>query len=199
MCETLDIPKSTYYQSLHKTESNRDRENREFTEKIIQIHEDSKKRYGAPKIHEILVKQGHKISLNRVQRLMKKAGIQSIIVKKFRPTSSKEKVEERENIIKRDFSTTAINQKWVGDITYIHTLRDGWCYLASVLDLHSSKSTALLGEVGVVGFCLAKCVSLTFRLSQITTHTEALSQAIKYLLKVTSKHQIKLTYLCPKY
>ncbi|WP_238456063.1 IS3 family transposase [Lederbergia galactosidilytica] len=139
MCETLDMPKSTYYQSLHKTESNRDRERREFTEKIIQIHEDSKKRYGAPKIHEILVKQGHKISINRVQRLMKKAGIQSIIVKKFRSTPSKEKVEERENILKRDFTTTAINQKWVGDITYIHTLRDGWCYLASVLDLHSRK------------------------------------------------------------
>jgi len=70
---------------------------------------------------------------------MKKADIQSIIVKKFRPTASKEKVEERENIINRDFSTTTINQKWVGDITYIHTLRDGWCYLASVLDLHSRK------------------------------------------------------------
>src|SRR5699024_7875611 len=58
---------------------------------------------------------------------------------KFNPTPSSEKVEERENIIKRDFSTTMINQKWVGDITYIHTLRDGWCYLASVLDLHSRK------------------------------------------------------------
>ncbi|MDY0406672.1 IS3 family transposase [Virgibacillus sp. 179-BFC.A HS] len=139
MCETLDIPKSTYYQSLNKTESNRDRENREFTEKIIQIHEESKKRYGAPKIHETLEKQGHKISLKRVQRLMKVADIRSIIVKKFRPTPSKEKVEERENIINRDFSTTTINQKWVGDITYIHTLRDGWCYLASVLDLHSRK------------------------------------------------------------
>ncbi|MEI3598603.1 IS3 family transposase [Oceanobacillus sp. MO10714A] len=139
MCETLDIPKSTYYQSLNKTESNRDRENRELTEKIIEIHEASKKRYGAPKIHEILVKQGHKVSFNRVQRLMKKAGIRSITVKKFRPTPSKEKVEERENILKRDFSTTTINQKWVGDITYIHTLRDGWCYLASVLDLHSKK------------------------------------------------------------
>ncbi|WP_442946280.1 IS3 family transposase [Oceanobacillus sp. MO10714A] len=139
MCETLDIPKSTYYQSLNKTESNRDRENRELTEKIIEIHEASKKRYGAPKIFKILKKQGHKVSFNRVQRLMKKAGIRSITVKKFRPTPSKEKVEERENILKRDFSTTTINQKWVGDITYIHTLRDGWCYLASVLDLHSKK------------------------------------------------------------
>ena len=68
MCETLDIPKSTYYQSLHKTESNRERENRKFTELIKQIHEESKKRYGAPKIHEMLEKQGHKTSLKRVQR-----------------------------------------------------------------------------------------------------------------------------------
>ena len=143
MCETLDIPKNTYYQSLRKTESNRNRENREFTERIRQIHEESKKRYGAPKIHKILVKQGHKISLNRLQRLMKKAGIRSIVVKKFRPTPSKDKVEERENIIKRNFSTTTINQKWVGDITYIYTLRDGWCYLASVLDLHSRKVTGV--------------------------------------------------------
>jgi hypothetical protein len=60
MCETLNIPKSTYYQSFHKTESNRDRERREFTEMIVQIHEDSKKRYGVPKIHKVLENQGHK-------------------------------------------------------------------------------------------------------------------------------------------
>ena len=139
MCETLDIPRSTYYESLNKTESNRDRENRDYTEKIIHIHKESKKRYGAPKIHEKLKKQGYPISIKRVQRLMKKAGIKSITVKKFRPTTSKHKIEERENIIKRDFTTSMINEKWVGDITYIHTLRHGWCYLASVLDLHTKK------------------------------------------------------------
>jgi putative transposase len=70
---------------------------------------------------------------------MKKAGIRSIIVKKFRPTPSKEKVIERDNILKQDFNTTNLNQKWVGDITYINTLKDGWCYLASVMDLHTKK------------------------------------------------------------
>ena len=139
MCQTLDIPRSTYYESLTKTESNRDRENREYTDKIRQIHEESKKRYGAPKIHKALEKQGYSISLKRVQRLMRKAGIKSITVKKFRPTASKQKVAERENIINRNFSTTTVNEKWVGDITYIHTLRHGWCYLASVLDLHTKK------------------------------------------------------------
>jgi len=48
-------------------------------------------------------------------------------------------VKERENLLEQDFSTNSINEKWVSDITYIHTVKDGWCYLASVLDLHSKK------------------------------------------------------------
>src|SRR5699024_6132208 len=58
---------------------------------------------------------------------------------KFRPTPSKEKVVERGNILQRDFSSQTSNEKWVGDITYIHTLRHDLCYLASVMDLHTKK------------------------------------------------------------
>lgn len=139
MCDLLDIPRSTYYQSFNKTISNRKRENNELTKRIIEIHSESKGRYGAPKIHHLLEKEGYDVSIKRVQRLMKKAEIRSITVKKFRPTPSKELVVERENILERDFSTTTINEKWVGDITYIHTLKDGWCYLASVMDLYTKK------------------------------------------------------------
>jgi len=150
MCDVLDVPRSTYYKSLNKTISNRDRENKELTERIIQIHNDSNKRYGAPKIHHLLVEEGYHVSIKRVQRLMKKANIRSITVKKFRPTQSKEKIIERENILDRDFSTETINEKWVGDITYIHTLRDGWCYLASVMDLHTKK---------IVGYSFSKTMT----------------------------------------
>jgi len=83
--------------------------------------------------------KGSQVSLKRVQGLMKKANIRSITTKKFRPTPSKEKIVEGENILERDFETTTINEKWAGDITYIHTLKHGWCYLASVLDLHTRK------------------------------------------------------------
>ncbi|EOU1828639.1 DDE-type integrase/transposase/recombinase, partial [Clostridium perfringens] len=41
--------------------------------------------------------------------------------------------------MKRDLATTSINEKWVGDTTYVKTQKDGCCYLASVLDLHSKK------------------------------------------------------------
>src|SRR5690625_3911143 len=98
MCEILDVPRITYYQSLDQTISNREKENVELTEKIIEIHEASHKRYGAPKIHFLLRQAGYSVGLNRVQRLMREAGIRSINVKKFRPTPSKEKVVERDNL-----------------------------------------------------------------------------------------------------
>ena len=60
---------------------------------------------------------------------MAELGIRSIVTKKFRPQASKVQVTERENILNQNFTTTTINEKWVTDITYINTLRDGWCYL----------------------------------------------------------------------
>ena len=54
MCEVLEVPRSTFYQSLNKTTSNRERENNELTKAIVTIH------------------KGYKVNQNRVQRLMKK-------------------------------------------------------------------------------------------------------------------------------
>lgn len=139
MCRVLMMPKSTYYQSFHKKPNSYHVANEELLDEIKAIHKESKGRYGAPKILKLLLKKGYQASIKRVQRLMKKAGIKSTIVKKFRPQPTQKPVEERENILKQDFTTTSINEKWVADITYIHTLRDGWCYLASVLDLHTKK------------------------------------------------------------
>src|SRR5699024_2908 len=80
------------------TRSKRDWSSDVCSSDLIEIYQESKQRYGAPKIHHLLVMEGYQVSLKRVQRLMKKAYIKSITVKKFRPTPSKEKVVERENI-----------------------------------------------------------------------------------------------------
>ena len=70
---------------------------------------------------------------------MKELRIRSIVVKKFRYHCEKITSDEKENLLNRDFTTTAIHQKWCTDITYIYTKKDGWTYLASVMDLHSKK------------------------------------------------------------
>jgi putative transposase len=150
MCSVLAVSRSSFYKYFSYKESNRSKENKMLKEKILEIYRESKNRYGAPKIQKVLKDSGIKISLKRTQKLMKSLGIRSIIIKKFRPTSSKSKVESRENVLKRDFSTNTINEKWVTDRTYIHTLKDGWCYLASVLDLYSKK---------IIGYAMSKTMT----------------------------------------
>jgi len=147
MCKVLKVSRSSYYKYLTKTLSPRAIENKSFEKKILAIYEESKKRYGAPKIHNRLINNKEKISLKRVQRLMRKLGIKSIVIKKYKPQYFKTKVEEKENILDRDFSTTTVNEKWVTDITYINTIRHGWCYLASVMDLCTKK---------IIGYSFAK-------------------------------------------
>ncbi|MDU4802385.1 IS3 family transposase [Clostridium butyricum] len=139
MCTVLGVARSTYYKYLNKTKSARELENEELKVAIKRIYKENKGIYGAPRIHHILQLEGFKVSLKRVQRRMTELGLCAITVKKYKPHSSKKVAEGLENVLNRDFTTTSINEKWVGDITYIHTIKDGWCYLASVLDLHSKK------------------------------------------------------------
>lgn len=108
-----------------------------FSEIVKSTFEENKGRYGAVKLQKAIEKKGYPCSLKRVQRHMKKLGLHSVVVKKYKYEANRGTVpDDKENILNRDFSTTSINQKWVTDITYIHVDTVGWTYLASVMDLH---------------------------------------------------------------
>lgn len=158
MCCVLRVPRSSFYKHLKHIESNRSKENKMLKERILEIYNASKRRYGAPKIQKTLQELSIKISVKRTSKLMRNLGIKSIIIKKYRPMRSKKKIEARENVLNRDFSATSINQKWVTDITYIHTLKDGWCYLASVLDLFSKK---------VIGYAISRTMTTELALQAV--------------------------------
>ncbi|WP_367376133.1 IS3 family transposase [Lentilactobacillus kefiri] len=49
------------------------------------------------------------------------------------------KIKDTKQLLKQDFSTTGLNQKWTADMTYIQTKRNGWCYLSTIMDLHSRR------------------------------------------------------------
>lgn len=87
------------------------------------------------------MKDGKKCSLKHVQNLMREQGIMSITVKKFKPQGGSGTIEEKAgpNILEQNFSVEKINEKIVGDITYIHTKKDGWCYLSSFMDLYNNE------------------------------------------------------------
>ena len=159
MCSVLDIPRSTYYDQLNRKPSNRALENESFKQLILEIYLKSKKRYGAPKITKKLKSLGHKISIKRVQRLMRSLNIRSIIQKKFKYYSKTSEYKRGKNLLNRNFKATRINQKWVTDITYIHTQQDGWCYLASVMDLFTKK---------IIGYSFSKNMETKLTIDALT-------------------------------
>lgn len=70
---------------------------------------------------------------------MKQLGLLTITIKLFNPQKNLSKTENLPNLIKRDFSATNLMKEWVTNITYIHTFKENWCYLASILDLNKHK------------------------------------------------------------
>lgn len=67
-------------------------------------------------------------------------GLRSIVVKKYHPHANHSRIpDDKRNLLNRDFAAESINQKWCTDITYIYVQKEGWTYLASVMDLCSRK------------------------------------------------------------
>ena len=202
LCTLLALPKSSYYESLKEPEpSNREDEKSSFRQDLLDAYNNSQKRYGAPKIKEVLQSKYPKLSINRVQRHMKALNIKSIVHKKYRPHKSETAVYELgENLLNRNFSTNGPNEKWTTDITYIYTLKDGWCYLASVLDLHLKK---------IVGYSFSKNMTKELVLDALNNavrthkpapglilHSDRGSQytCIDYRHKVEQELNFKLSY-----
>lgn len=155
MCKVLNMNRSTFYKCIHHVPSNREIENQKLDADILAIYYNTNCRYGAPKICDDLHDRGWHVSLKRVQRRMAAMGIRSIVIKKYRHVSNNVHVDEKENILNQDFTATGINQKWCTDITYIFTQKDGWTYLASVMDLYSRRiigwayDTSMTAELAV--------------------------------------------------
>ncbi len=70
---------------------------------------------------------------------MRQNGISVVRTRKHKATTdSNHKFNIAPNLLDRNFAADGPNQKWAGDITYIWT-REGWLYLAVILDLHSRR------------------------------------------------------------
>jgi transposase InsO family protein len=141
MCAVLGAQKAGYYAWLKRQPSAREVRDGELRGKIVVIHEESRKRYGAPRIHAKLRELNERCGRKRVARLMKQEGLRVKRRRAFTPktTDSKHEYPIAENLVQRRFSPEEIgapNRCWAGDITYIRT-GEGWLYLAVVLDLFS--------------------------------------------------------------
>ena len=70
---------------------------------------------------------------------MELAGLHCKIKRKFKVTiDSNHNLYIAPNLLQRQFNVNSPNRVWAGDISYIRT-RNGWLYLATVMDLYSRK------------------------------------------------------------
>jgi transposase InsO family protein len=139
MCSILSVSKNCYYRWLRYPISNRDRNNILLLKQINKAYNNARQLYGYRKVHAALKAANVNCSQNRVQKLMQNAGLQSRIKRRFKATTnSNHKLPVAENLLERQFEIKRPNTVYVSDITYVRT-REGWLYLATVLDLYSRK------------------------------------------------------------
>jgi len=139
LCQVLEVSTSGYYDWRDRPESSRAADNRRLATKITLFHKASREIYGSPRIHGDLMDAGDAVSINRVARLMKRHGIQSKMARKFViTTDSKNTMQPAPDLLQRQFKTDNPDKAWVSDTTFIPT-RQGWLYLAVVIDLYSRQ------------------------------------------------------------
>jgi putative transposase len=139
LCNALGVSRSGFYDWCDRPMSKRAVRHLKLTEKITDIHASTKQIYGSPRIHGELRNLGEVVGQNTVAKLMQRADIQSRVHRRFVvTTNSRHNQPAAPNLLGREFTASAPNQKWLSDVTGIET-RKGWMYLATVLDLFSRK------------------------------------------------------------
>ncbi len=158
LCRTLEVSVSGFYAWCKRDRSNRAKKDAALRVQILAAHAASNKTYGSPRIHEELKTAGEKLGRKRVARLMQDEGIEGQRKRRFRVTTdSRHSHPIAANKLNRDFTAPAPNKVWVSDITYIWT-REGWMYLAAILDLFSRR---------VVGWSIEPYVDRTLALDAL--------------------------------
>ena len=109
-----------------------------LVDEIRAIWRQSAATYGSPRVCAELRRRGRRVNHKRVERLMKRHHIVGFVPRKRRVTTTANIAHRIPDLLRGDFTATAPNEAWIGDITYIPT-RQGFLYLAFVLDLASRR------------------------------------------------------------
>jgi len=140
ICRALEVSASAYYERRTGRRSARAIEDERLLERIREVHERNYCAYGYRRMSIALKREGERVGKSRVQRLMREAEIQGAKRrgKPWRTTKPDPEAGRRPDLVERDFSATAPNRLWVGDLTYLRSW-EGVTYLAFVIDAFSRK------------------------------------------------------------
>lgn len=161
-CQCFNVSRSSYYAWLQRKNCQRLQKRQALDEQFKTLFHKHKQRYGAERLQMQMPKEnGKSYDLKTIAASLKRLGLVAKAARKFKATTnSKHKLPVFDNLLEQDFSASAPNQKWAGDITYLRT-NEGWLYLAVIIDLFSrqvvgrSMSERMTADLVCDALCLA--------------------------------------------
>ena len=140
LCEALGVSRSGFHGWLTRPRSARARSDEELTTKVRASFVASGRTYGARRVWHDILADGGACGLHRIERLMRTQALRARPRRRGLPadTGTRAIGALAANVLDRQFTVQAPNQKWVADFTYIWTA-EGWLYVACVLDLFSRR------------------------------------------------------------
>jgi transposase InsO family protein len=141
MCGVLKVSRSGYDAWERREPSLRERENEELLRQIREIHIQSRRLYGSPRVVAELRRQGVGCGKNRVARIMREHSIRGEVKKRRfrRTTDSRHPYALASNLLVERSQTEGV---WASDMTYVPT-SEGWLYVAAVMDVKSRRIIGL--------------------------------------------------------
>ena len=139
MCQVLKVSRSGFYEWRSRT-GRRPLDHWDLKEAIEFHFKASRRTYGHRRVRQCILDEGKSVSLKLTLRLMKEMALEAEPWKPS-PCGALRAAQESKvcaHLLERDFKPMEPNQVWTSDITYIWT-RNGWSYLAVVLDLFSRR------------------------------------------------------------
>lgn len=137
------ISRSAFYKWANREESTLESENKILVDEIIKIYENVDGIYGYRRITMNLNRKlGQTFNHKRVYRLMKLAGLQSVIRRKKRRYTKSTPQQVAENLLNRKFTADKPNQKWLTDVTEFKYGNSKKAYLSAILDLNDKSIVA---------------------------------------------------------
>jgi transposase InsO family protein len=141
MCEVLKVSRSGYYAWKTRGSRLRQRDNEELLGQIREVHTQSRRLYGSPRVAAELKKQGVRCGKNRVARIMREHSIRAEVKKRRfrRTTDSRHDYALASNLLVERSQTEGV---WASDMTFVPT-SEGWLYVAAVMNVKSRRIIGL--------------------------------------------------------
>jgi putative transposase len=140
MCRVLEVSTSGFFAWQARENAPQRAADASLREAIVQVHGESRRRYGRRRLTHALRAQGWCVNPKRVRRVMREEGLRGVRKGRFVPrtTDSAHQRAIAPNVLQRRFGVDQAVRAWTSDITYVAT-REGWLYLAVIIALQTRQ------------------------------------------------------------